>query len=427
MANKSRQVLLEELLKHKGIGPEGSKSLKQEQLIQVETCFLDPTVDLITKATMLTALLMLPANEAEQKWLDQLDVVYEKLVPAELYFLIEKEALSTWHRLLLKVVNHGDLSIDEADQAINYLLDEQVEDYLKAIFLEGERLKRETHEENVQFYSGFEREAIHAKLDCSAILSLCDSYDGCVRVNPYTLFTCSVLAALGHNVYVHSLDEVAPKKGVTMHQLLAEAGKRTDLTLAEACEEMEFNRWAYIDQAVYFPELFQLKYLREKMVKRPLLATFEKLLHPIRSAQGKNYAITSYTHKAYKLGLVHVVDEVNLFDKFLNVKGVEATSQPWLSKATEVVVLEDRQIREEAFEAFDQTIEKETEISVEVCLQNGIAALSGEKNYAYYQIMHQAKLCLTHFFGITLDEAQEQVEEVVLSKKALDAWRKGCE
>ena len=89
--------------------------------------------------------------------------------------------------------------------------------------------------------------------------------------------------------------------------------------------------WAYIDQQIYFPELYQLRQLRKEMVKRPFLATFEKLLQPVRAKEG-NYIVTGFTHSHYKSEIARQLMEQGLCKKALVLKGSEGATHMCLTK-----------------------------------------------------------------------------------------------
>lgn len=82
---------LEELLKKKGIGPEGSKSMKIDELNELVHLFQDSAISLTTKATILTALLMLPPTEVEAAWLMNFKKKHTEILPSPLFIFIETE------------------------------------------------------------------------------------------------------------------------------------------------------------------------------------------------------------------------------------------------------------------------------------------------------------------------------------------------
>src|SRR5947207_13401697 len=111
----------------------------------------DPTVSLTTKATMLTALLTLEPNEDEKIWLQKIKAMSEENLPSELIPFIKEEGqgLISYIR---KIISLEDLSYDECKICMRLFFDKSVPEYLKASFLESERLKRESFAENQTFF-----------------------------------------------------------------------------------------------------------------------------------------------------------------------------------------------------------------------------------------------------------------------------------
>jgi len=329
-------VELKVLLKHKGIGKKGSKSLTEQEVKVLREIIYHQKPNIITLATMLTAILMLDANTYETQLISSLKQDYKIILPRSLHFLFKKSE-DEFTQLCSKIIQHQDLSEKEAFTAVDYLFDTNILPEHKAIFLESERLKRETYKENKTFFQAFDNQVNTVKISVTDLLQLCDSYDGCVRINPITIFICPILAALGLSVYMTGLKQVAPKNGVTAHQQLLALGKNPSLSIAESKTELETVGWTYIDQSQFFPKLHNLLNLREKMVKRPFLATFEKIL-PVFEAN-KNYCYTSYTHKAYRNQVVELLRDTNYYNRIVNVKGVEATTKPFMNRETNYVFI----------------------------------------------------------------------------------------
>ena len=93
------QKRLAELLKKKGIGPAGSKSLKEEELEEVLDLFQDDSVSLTTKATMLTALLLLEPTEIESVYIEKIKAEPTNYLQTEL-----QEFLNETSDPLLKLI-----------------------------------------------------------------------------------------------------------------------------------------------------------------------------------------------------------------------------------------------------------------------------------------------------------------------------------
>ena len=94
--------------------------------------------------------------------------------------------------------------------------------------------------------------------------------------------------------------EMGPKFGVTHSQVLSLAGIDVDSSVEQARDRINDREiaWAYLDQAKATPALFALQALRTRMIKRPSLATLEKMVMPIK-ALGKTHIQIGFVHKAY--------------------------------------------------------------------------------------------------------------------------------
>src|SRR5207247_2102582 len=87
--------------------------------------------------------------------------------------------------------------------------------------------------------------------------------------------------------------------------------------------------WAYIDQSVYCPALYDLAELRSLIVKRPCLSTLEKLSGPVRS-KGRTHLLVGYVHRGYEQ-LLALVARYAGYTSALIVRGVEGGVIPPLN------------------------------------------------------------------------------------------------
>src|SRR6478736_6258013 len=104
------QERLAELLKKKGIGPEGSKSLITEELNELEHLFKSPDVSLTTVATMVTALLTLEPNNYEREWIEKIKASPSEFLPNEIVPFFTGDTRDEFYKLILKVIKHENLS-----------------------------------------------------------------------------------------------------------------------------------------------------------------------------------------------------------------------------------------------------------------------------------------------------------------------------
>jgi anthranilate phosphoribosyltransferase len=425
----SHQEQLESLLKKKGIGPEGSKSLNQEELSEVSRLLINTEVSLTTKATLLTALLLLEPNEHEKEWVNKVKENPKQMLPAELEgFILENS--NPFLTIIKKLISKIELSKEECISGMKFLFDSSTPEYLKGPFLEGERLKRESFTENLTFFNYMFDKIQHVNFNHPILIEICDSYDGSNRSKNYAVFTASLLSSIGYKVLVQGIDEVAPKLGITSHKILKAANKNPLITIDSALINLNKSDigWAYIDQQIFFPELYKLKNLRKEMVKRPFLATFEKLLQPIKSKNG-NFIVTGYTHPHYKEELVKQLKQQGKCQQALILKGVEGSTHMSLSKNTTAVLYNGKDISEttihpENFNLPHLDARQDKSINEFDSLNEGVAALNGEKNYARENILYLAIAILTQFQLESSETAFIKLTKSLESGKAFSHWIK---
>ncbi len=227
-----------------------------------------------------------------------------------------------------------DLSLEEARDGMQLILEERVDPVQAAIFLIALRMKRETDDENRGVLEAL-RAATHAAVaDVDDLFDIADPYNGFERHLPPSPFLPAVLAACGMPAVSHGLAAVGPKYGVTHRQILAAAGAPVDLTPTQAAARIADPAigWAYVDQSASCPALHRLVPLRELMVKRPCLSTLEKITGPVR-ARGQTHLVIGYVHKAYQPLLATLARHAG-YASAMVIRGIEGGTTPALRSAT---------------------------------------------------------------------------------------------
>lgn len=424
--NMDYQQELEAILRKKGIGPEGSKSLGTDDLSRLNSLLLDTSISLTTQATVLTALLTLDPNKEEEVFIKKCKSAPANVLRKELFEFI----LSTddpFQILINKTIEKRDLSKEECDDAIGLLLNTETPDYQKGAFLEAQRLKRESEIENERFFLGIKKAIESTEVDLPELIDICDSYDGCKRNAPFSLFTAVVLGSLGFPTITHGAKKIAPKEGLTIHQILLAAGKNPLKSCDEASTQLKNPNygWAYVDQSVFHSILTSMVAMRKEMVKRPFLATFEKLLQPIRAK--KNHIITSYTHAHYKNEVMRLLRPIETINDVLHIKGVEGTTMPSLSRSTMMLVKQGLEITEQETHPSNFDIaehsSKTNEYSAQEVVKLGENALKGQAGFALDQIIYQACIILHHVCGLSTKDAVEKVKATIESGQAWKSWK----
>lgn len=426
----SYQHALSEIIRKKAVGPKGSRSLKEEDLDIVIPAMASEDVTLVSKAVIVASVIILEQNRAEQKLLARWKSG-EHFLPEQLMTLFFGGNKMEFQNLLTKVLNGKDLNAKQARSAIEYLWSSDIPDYEKGVFLIGERLKRESFEENSSFLQAMRQTISNHQVDVPLLIDLADPYDGFRRYPIYTPFVAALLAAMGIPVYCHGIEEVAPKYGDTIHKVLDLAGKDPLKNADSVTTDIENDAvgWGYLDQSVYFPEMYGLANLRDKIVKRTFLATLEKLLQPLQSEQ-TNYMITGYVHSHYKQELANLLKDRQSLDKVFIVKGMEGSTQSDFRKRSENIVVQNGGNHASMVEdnPINYPEEEWNQCSslAEYTLETGISALKGGKNAAHDIMINQAVQILGSLEIMEPNKAKSKARQVLDSGRAYRHWQNGC-
>ncbi len=229
-----------------------------------------------------------------------------------------------------------DLSLEEAYDAMGYILAGRVDPVQSAVFFIAMRMKRETDAENLGSLRAIMDVSRTTVAEVDEVVDIADPYDGYARCLPVSPFLPAVLAACGVCTVSHGLETVAPKYGATHRKVLRAAAAEVDLDVEQAAARVA-NRdmgWAYVDQKSFCPALHALIRLRDLMVKRPVISTVENLTGPIRGRRA-THLITGYVHKAYPPIYARLAREAG-FASGLLVRGVEGGVLPPLRQPGKV-------------------------------------------------------------------------------------------
>ena len=226
------------------------------------------------------------------------------------------------------------LSADQAKDGLTMILNGDVDEVRAGIFLIALRMKRETDEENSGALDALNGMLIRTDTSTSEVLSIADPFNGYLRGLSVTPFLPAVFASCGMPAYVHGVQSVGPKYGITSHMVLAAAGKSVNRSVSEVADALDHPDigWGYLDQEQYIPKLHNLVPLRDTMVKRTCISTLEVILKPISGAC-QTHLMTGFVHKAYPPVYCALARQVG-FDSAVIVRGVEGGCIPSLSQVS---------------------------------------------------------------------------------------------
>ncbi len=234
-----------------------------------------------------------------------------------------------------------DLTLEQARDGMSLILKKEVHDVQAGVFLVALRMKRETDDENRGVLEALREATLSAIAPIPELAEIADPYDGFKRHIPTSPFLLPLLAVCGLPTISHGCNRVGPKYGVTHRQIFKAAGVRVDLSPQEAAERLADPAiaWAYIDQSIFCPPLHDLIPLRQLIVKRPAIATLEKLCGPVRS-EGKNHIFIGYVHPGYEQQIPMAARHAG-YSTCLTVRGVEGGVLLPMHKANEGILYRD--------------------------------------------------------------------------------------
>lgn len=175
-----------------------------------------------------------------------------------------------------------DLNFEEAQCAMDCLLDHNVSDVEKASFLIGWRLKPETNEEYKGALTSLYKKTRKSLVENTFELGF--PFDG-KNNSPYLFpLVAKILKKQGVNLVVTGDERIPAKEGVTVKML---HDKIAHTPLADS--------YRYFDRSIYLPELSQLSKLRNQIGLRTALNTLEKF----SKVSDSKFGASGVFHKPY--------------------------------------------------------------------------------------------------------------------------------
>jgi anthranilate phosphoribosyltransferase len=216
-----------------------------------------------------------------------------------------------------------DLSEAEAEDALSLVLDGSVSQIRSGVFLVSARMKRETQEENIGYWRALDKTALRQDVQLDTLLQMADPFDGFNRAPYFGFYAIPVIAAMGLPAYGHSSMPLPPKFGVTFENILTgHYGLPENTGLDRRGHLIEEFGFGYLGLQQSHPRLDALRELRKEIVKRPMLATWEKMLMPLK-ARKENFLATTYFHRGYETDMLAIA-RLSQFSKTVLGNGLES-------------------------------------------------------------------------------------------------------
>lgn len=228
-----------------------------------------------------------------------------------------------------------DLTEEEAEDALSMILDGEVSEVRMGVFLIAARMKVETVPENIGYWRALQKKMTRKKIALNNLLQIADPFDGFQRIPYFGFYAIPVIAELGLPTYGHSALSLPPKFGITFEDLLVNH-YQISKSGNQRIQQIEKFKFGYLSTADTHPALENLRSIRTEIVKRPMLATLEKILMPLQ-AESKNFLATTYFHRGYEVSLTEI-GKRSLFDRVIVGNGMEGTTLFGVHKEAKVFI-----------------------------------------------------------------------------------------
>lgn len=324
---------------------------------------------------------------------------------------------------LLKEVARGkrgarDLTYEEAIAAAEAIITLRATPAQIGAFFIAERIKLESVEELEAFVavcrSHAHRTPIPGSIDCAG------PYDGRKSSFIATFATAFLLAAAGLPVTLHGMASLPPKWGITLHDLLREAGINAELLSREQTIQAARDTGVlYVPAEQWCPPLSRLRPIREELGMRTALNTAEKLI---------NYAESPFTvfgvyHNTVFDRLARLLVKLG-YRNALIVQGPEGSEDLFIDRPTRTYKIENGQIRPHVIDPESLGLDTPLPDSVWTAseqLRVTEAVLCSEADLAYYN-----QVLLNGAVRLHIADRVDSVEEGIYTCKALldsgQAW-----
>ncbi|QHT66940.1 anthranilate phosphoribosyltransferase [Rhodocytophaga rosea] len=318
-----------------GIGKHGSKPLPLPLLEEILGYLQTDAAIPIQKGAFFGALLAKGPTDEEKRLLYQV-IGEENHTLESLYDQLCQDSPPEMKPVGVKLLSATTLTVAEAQQLGRYLFSEEPGETFRGMAVSMLRIRYESDEEYEGLYKailstytpGFQETFAGAK----TIIQLAEPFDGVEHSYMITPLLAQAFQKMGYQVIVSTGRSSGPKltlNALDIYQGLGGNFIQDNESLAETTPE--YGR--ILDQAALSPALAQWVDRRRLILKRPFLATLEKVLNPC----GAKILITSVFHITYMEKMIDLAAMAGFSGVIVLKRGLEGTLAPSIAKASGIL------------------------------------------------------------------------------------------
>ena len=315
-----------------GIGKHGSKPLPADLVEECLQELNDGRANHLQKGAFFGALLLKGINETEAR----LESYLGKGAFQNHTFLLGRlcpDLPPQLHPIGLKLLAGQSLQVSEAHQLGDFLLGSDPCEVFRGLAVTILRVRYETNDEykglfeavSSTYTPGFQR-WVKTQLP---IIQIAEPFDGVEHSYLITPLLAQLFQDRNYNAVSTISRTSGPKYGLNAHDLYLYLGSWLLQNNHELLEENPNFGWV-LDQKALSPDLDRWVDRRRTIIKRPFLATLEKVLNPC----GARILVTSVFHITYQMKMAELALMAG-FDGVLVLKrGLEGSLSPATARAT---------------------------------------------------------------------------------------------
>ncbi|GAB4048525.1 anthranilate phosphoribosyltransferase [Spirosoma litoris] len=322
-------------IKHIGIGKYGSKPLTPDLLAECRVALTDPASHPLQRGAFLGALLAKGMTPEERT----LEEVLGKGAFSHPTFFINKLCPDLPEGLLpiaTKLVRGATLQVSEAEQLGDYLFSDGQCETFRGLAASIMRVRHETNEE----YQGLMRSAERTfspgfgSMSCAdrPLVQLAEPFDGVENSYLITPLLAQLFQRRGYGSISLVGRSGGPKFTLNALDLYMNLGCQFLQSNHELDTPLESYGWV-LDQKALSPALNRWVDRRHIILKRPFLATLEKVLNPCHA----QILVTSVFHITYQMKMAELAMLAGFDGVIVLKRGLEGSLAPSTSRSSGIL------------------------------------------------------------------------------------------
>jgi anthranilate phosphoribosyltransferase len=316
-----------------GIGKHGSKKLPDQLIVEITNELKLGSSPALLIGTFFGALMMKdiePSYLALEEYSGKGSLTNTSIMWDNLFADTPSQIKSTGIKLLSKET----LNEEEAKVLGLFLFSDEKCDTFRGMAASVLRIRYETDDEYKGLYNAIIEKSVSitTSFDNKTVIQLAEPFDGVEHSYMITPILASELQQQGYSVVVTCGRSSGPKKTLNTWDIYKTLNANFLTTDKNTASENHCYGWA-LDQKYFFPELDKWVDKRRVIMKRPFLATLEKVLNPAKA----DILITSVFHIPYLEKMIELGFMAGFNAVIVLKRGLEGSLAPSLSKATGIL------------------------------------------------------------------------------------------